>query len=252
MSGGQDDAEAAVSRLSAFGALDPGELAGLSEIAGPERVLSRGDILWREGDRLPGLFLLTDGWIASVREFENARLMIKAHMPGDLLGLPSLAFTRAGESAIALSEAIVRPLRLHSFGALFEAHPRVAAMTYMVSQQERMDLTDRMVRLQKGQPIARIAAMFAMLSERVSRAFPDGCEVQRLPLSNADLADLAGVSSAGLAAGLRTLREANILAWSRQRLTIFDAQALIALADLPHRKLAEDPHWMPSAGSPRF
>lgn len=240
--------EPAVARLHAFGALGDSELAGLSEIAGPERALRRHDELWREGNRLPGLFLLVNGWMASIRDGgDGTRRLFKVHLAGDVLGLPSLAFEAAGETMSALTAATVRPLRLHSFGALFEAYPRLAAMTFMISQQERMELIDRLIDARRDDVTARIATTMILLSRRLEQLDPGSGGAYRLPLTNCDLADLVGISPSRLRSGIRVLRSANLLGWSGDRLTITDAEGLLRLADLPNRTIVEDSHWMPSA-----
>lgn len=239
------DGEAATARLSAFGSLEGTELVALAQLAGEERVLDRQEVLWEEGKRLPALFVLLDGWMISSVASRDRALTIKVHLPGDLLGLPSLAYAKAVETAVALTPAKLRPLALHSFGQLFEAHPRVAAIMFLVSQQERMVLTDRLVAAHTAGVTQRLARFLYQLLERVRRSFPATGDSFFLPLERDHVAQLIGTGSAQLAKAIKELRTANIVGWTGRWLTVIDLDALRTEADLPARELAEGAHWLP-------
>lgn len=239
--------EPATSRLGAFGALVGEEMDGLTHLAGEERTLDRGATLWVQGKRLPNLFILLDGWMASVVATGDGREMTaKIHLPGDLLGLPSIAFATATETITALTPTTLRPLALHSFGHLFEAHPRVAAMMFLVSQQERATLMDRLTSCQRGQPVHRVAAFFCQLLTRIRWSHPETTDSFFMPLGRQQVADLVGIGPSGLAAALDHLRGKNVMGWTRRTVTIADERALAALARLPERELVLDPHWFPA------
>ncbi|WP_260600081.1 Crp/Fnr family transcriptional regulator [Sphingomonas endolithica] len=243
-------ADRATARLSAFGSLHETELSGLSRLAGAERRLERKETVWREGERLPSLFILLDGWMASTTLACNKRqFMVKVHLPGDVIGLPSLAFKAAAETTIALTAVTLRPLPLHSLGRLFEAQPRIAAMMFLVSQQERMNLTDRLVSNASKSIEARLAALVIQLCERVERSYPDTGDGFHLPLTRHDLADMVGITVTRLTDALKQLRAAEVLGWSHGLLTIIDREALKAIANLPSRQLAQDALWFPTSGN---
>lgn len=243
-----DDGEPATARLSAFGSLEGTELAGLAQLAGPIRKLDRGQLLWRAGKRLPALFVLLDGWMVSSVSASNGRdVAVKVHLPGDVLGLPSLAFSQAAETTAALTSVEVRPLGLHSFGHLFEAHPRVAAMMFLVSQQERMLLMDRLVAAHTAAPRQRLAAFLWRLLERVQRSYPGTGDSFLMPLQAGHVADLIGVSASQLTDAVKQLRLNDVAGWTKGRVTILDVEALRAEAGLPARQLASDAHWLPAA-----
>lgn len=241
------DAGGATARLNAFGALEASELADLRAAAGPERVLGAEDTLWREGDRLPGLSLLVEGWAASTMSFgDGRRQMLKIHLAGDVLGMPSLAMTAAAETLVALSPVRVRSLPLYSLGHLFESHPRLAAMLFLVSQEERVHLMDRLASVGRTGATQRLAAVIVHLRDRVERSFPDTGDSFRLPITLEDLADLVGLDTGRTRQALDALREENLAGWSGDRMTILDLDALRRLSDLPARQVVDDPAWLPA------
>ena len=239
------DGEPAIARLSAFGSLEGTELVGLAQLAGEKRLLDRNEVLWEEGKRLPALYVLLDGWMISSDAAHGRAVTIKVHLPGDVLGLPSLAYATAAETAIALTPARLRPLALHSFGQLFDAHPRIAAIMFLVSQQERMVLTDRLVAAHTAGVRQRLAQFLYQLLDRVRRSFPDTGDSFFLPLGRDHVADLIGVNAAQLAKAVKELRAANVVGWTGRLLTIIDLDALRAEAGLPTRELVRGAHWLP-------
>lgn len=238
--------EPATARLSAFGSLEGTELAGLAQLAGPPREFDRGDTVWQEDARLPSLFVLLEGWMVSRMSSGGRRdLTLKVHLPGDVLGLPSLAFATAAETTVAITPVKLCPLSMHSFGHLFETHPRVAAMMFLVSQQERVDLLDRLVAAQTASVVQRVAAFVCRLLDRVKRSYPDTADAFFLPMTRQHVADIVGTSLPQLTNALKELRAENILGWTNQLLTVVDIDALRAKAELPSRQLAANAHWLP-------
>ena len=222
---------------------------GLSQLAGEERLLDRTERLWEEGRKLPAIYVLLDGWMISQVSGRDRVVTIKVHLPGDVLGLPSLAYATAAETAVALTAARLRPLALHSFGQLFEAHPRVAAIMFMVSQQERMVLTDRLVAEHTASVRQKLAQFLCRILERVRRSFPDTGNSFYLPLDRNHVADLVGAKSAQLAKAIKELRAANVVGWTSGLVTIVDLDALRTEANLPDRELDRGAHWLPIVDS---
>lgn len=239
--------ESATSRLDAFGSLEDTELAGLAKMAGAKKAIAKGERLWRQDGRLPSLYLLLDGWMVSTTVVGGGRdLTTKVHLPGDLLGLPSLAFSAATESVVAITAAQLRPLALHSFGHLFESHPRIAAMMFLVSQQERAALTDQLAISYTGTSLQRVATFYHRLLERMRRSQPETTDSFSLPLRRQHVADLVGISGAQLAGALKQLRSDEVLGWSGSVVTVFDSVALSKVAKAPTRQVVHDAHWFPT------
>lgn len=236
----------ATARLSAFGSLDPTELAGLTQFGGSEQILGLGETLWKEGDRLPGLFVLLDGWMVSTMSTSASdSVTVKIHLPGDILGLPGLAFVRSPQHATALTRVRLLPISLASFGRLFSSHPRVAAIMFLVSQQERLELMDKLAARATSDVTQRLAAFVNGLHARVKHSFSDTGDAFPLPLRRRHVADLIGATLPQLTGALKTMRAENVFGWSDRLLTIIDPVALDARAGLPSRRLAQDSFWLP-------
>lgn len=236
-----------VVRMAALASLNEDDLGKLSKIAGPQRTFARGEALHREGDSPPGLFLLLSGWTASSVTLENGgRQLLKVHMPGDMLGLPSLAFKAAVDTLVALSDAEVRVIAPAAIGKLFEHAPRLAAIMFLISQEERAMLMDRLTAMGRTDAATRVAAIILQLHARLLRNDPEAGDTFRIPLTQNDLADLAGVTLVHVNRVLQQMREDKLVDWRRQAITILDRDGLRRLAQLPQRELDREPAWLPA------
>lgn len=237
----------AIARFTAFADLGGGEISKLEAMPGTTRKLAPGEVLRSEGDLAPTMYLLHSGWTASSIEVAGgARQMIKVHLPGDLLGLPSLAFAQACDTIHALSKAVVSIVEPSAIGAIFDTNPRLAALLFLISQEERVRLMDRLASIGRTDAIGRIAALILQLHARVACNKPDAGDTFPVPLTQADLADLTGLSKVHVNRTLQQLRGEKIVRWSNRSVTIIDEGRLRDLAQLKPRQLARDLSWMPT------
>ena len=239
----------AISRFTAFAELGNSEISNLSAMPGTIRKLEPGEILRSEGDAPPTMYLLHSGWTASsIGVAGGSRQMIKVHLPGDLLGLPSLAFAQACDTIHALSPAVVSEVEAHAIGAIFRSSPRLAALLFLISQEERVRLMDRLASIGRTDAIGRVAALILHLHARVQCNKPEAGDTFHVPLTQADLADLTGLSKVHVNRTLQQLRGEKIVRWSSRSVTILDSERLRGLAQIPSRQLAKDLSWVPAAG----
>ena len=235
-------------RLSAFGTLTDKETELLKNLAGPLVTFPRGEALIVEGEPQTKCFLLLDGWTASTLTLPSGgRQMLKVHMPGDLLGTPGLAYGYGAETVTAFSDVTVATLALGPFGRLFEEAPRIAAMLFLISQEERVLLMDRIAAMGRSTAKERLATVLLQLRQRMMRSDPDGANSFRVPLTQIDLADLAGITSVHVSRVLQQLRDDGLVDWTRGVITIIDLPRLIELSGLPTRQAKPERSWLPAA-----
>lgn len=241
--------ESAISRFTAFADLSAKDLGDLLTLAGGRRTLQKGDHVSHEGHASAGLYLLLEGWTASSITFaDGSRQLIKVHLPGDMLGLPSLALRHCAESIVALTPIAIGVIPEAALGRLFELNPRLAALLFLISQEERVMLMDRLASLGATSAVRRLAALLLQIHARVLRSDPTATGAFDFPLSQRDVADLNGVSAVHLSRALRQLRAAKLLTWTRYRITMIDVPGLTALAGIAQRELNQNARWLPMPG----
>lgn len=238
----------AVTRLAAFGTLSGDELGHLAGMAGPPRQLKRGALIRGEETDCANLCLLIDGWAASAISLaDGCRQLTMVALPGDMLGMPALAVREPIDGVIAITQVMVLDIPVREVGRLFVDQPRLAAMLFLVSQEERMFEMERLALLGQAKAHARLAALLLRLSERIGQ--PDGtpADVFPMPLTQQDLGDLIGVSAVHVNALVKNLRQSEIASVVRRVLHIHDRAALTRAAGVARWRRSV-PRWLPHEG----
>jgi CRP/FNR family transcriptional regulator, anaerobic regulatory protein len=236
----------AIKRLTAFGALQPEELLFLRSIAGEKKQVPRGTMLRHQEESGQPLYLLLEGWTASVVMFPGGeQQMIKVHIPGDMLGLPSLAVTGSPDGIIALTNVTVRAVDPSGLRSMFEDHPRVAALLFLISQEERVEAMNRMALLGRGSAAARFAGFILHLHRRLRRADETVGMKFEIPLTQHHFGDLIGVTTVHVNRTVQEFRAQGYIRLSRKLIEILNYEALVELAGLPELAIEQNAGWLP-------
>ena len=234
-----------VARFKAFTCADDNDIDTFRRIAGPPIALRRGEILRMQGAPDPQVYMLLSGWVAcSIIVGDGARQIVKVHVPGDLVGMPSLAAATATDTIDALCPATLGVIETSAIGKLFASNPRLAALLFLIAQQERVLLMERLASIGRTSAVSRVAALMLELRTRLRRNDPTIDQVLPAPLTQEDIGDLTGLTPVYVNRTLRQMRTSGIATWRRGTITINDRGALITLASLP--RIAErDTSWIP-------
>ena len=218
---------AALVRFRAYGNLSQSELGAMMPMVVAPRQLKRGALLQEEGQRTTRIHLLLQGWTASsIMVPDGKRQILKVHLAGDLIGLPGLSVMEAPDTVVALTDVTVGQIDLHALGALFRDNPRVAALLFLIAQEERLMLMDRLTLVGRRDTAGRLAGMLLQLHTRMLRQDPTIGDTLDTPLTQADLADMIGVTLVHINRTLMDFRERGIVTWARHRAVIRDRAAL--------------------------
>jgi len=193
------------------------------------RSFARHDVLCSAGDRAEALHLVASGRLAvSVSLPSGATAMLSVLGAGDYFGELALMRTSTRRTATirALEPAITLAIGGAAFRRLCEQRPRVErALTTLLADQ--VDSLSRHL----------LEALYEGLDARVNRrlaelahTYGNGDAVVVLPLTQAQLAELAGGTRPTVNQILRRLEARGVIALGRGRVTVLDATALAGAA----------------------
>ena len=235
-----------LTRFDAYATLLPREIEALMPLVQEQCSFKKGALLQQQGDRSVTLYLLLQGWTASTMAVASGeRQMLKVHMCGDLIGLPSLPISEAADSVIALTDVAACVVSLHAIGQLFEDSPRLAALLFLISQEERLLLMDRLTTVGRVEADGRLACFLLQTADRLRRLDPNVTDVLNIPLTQKDYSDLVGINEAHLSRVIRRWREEGLIKWQRNQITILNEGRLRDLAAIPRRRLVKEQSWLP-------
>jgi len=193
------------------------------------RRFAKGEILVREGEPADGLHIVESGHLVVRRNLATGQnVMLDVVGPGAVLGEVALVLPSRTRSATvaALDDCSTRVLSVTAFSALSREHPGV---TSAVSRL----LAERVERLTAQLSEALHVAVDERVARRVVRVAEIFGGVRRgteVPLTQQDLADLAGATRPTVNQSLQKLAAAGAVELFRGGVRVADAAVLRSLA----------------------
>lgn len=237
-----------IHRFRALADLTPAEVELLVTLGEPETVRRRGETFQREGDTVGGFHLHIRGWIASSIILRSGnRLIQKVHLPGDMLGTPTMVLARAADTLTAITEAATAFVPYERFGRLFEVAPRLAALFIVAVQMERLALMDMLAITGNASAREQLARLLVDLHTRLTPIGAVQDDAFDLPLTQEVIGDLLGLTGVHVNRTVRSLEEDGLIARTGHRVRLLDLDRLRQLSPLPPRQPGFEPAWLPAA-----
>lgn len=192
---------------------------------GRRRKFERNEVIFHEGDVADSVHLVDRGRVAvrtSTSLGDTATLAVLG--PGEIFGELGLltASGRRTASAVALEATETLRIDRHAFERLRRHHPSIDRLIMRTLAEKVGALTELLM-----------DALFVPVDTRVirrllslTRLYGDGGRGVVIPLTQQDLAELAGTSRATVNRVLGEMEETGAVAVSRRRIKILDAQTL--------------------------
>jgi CRP/FNR family transcriptional regulator, cyclic AMP receptor protein len=210
--------------------LTPDERRVLQDLGG-NRKYPPGATMCVEGDPATHVFILLGGWVKVLSQTENgAQAVLALRGDGDLVG--ETAGETAGRRnatirAIGAVQALI--VGYERFSSFLDTHPG-AGRAYRRVVTRRWSDADTMLRKRSvtsgGQ---RLAGLILDLATRYGSRAGSAVDLV-LPLSQEELASLAGTSRATVARALANWRERGFIRTGQHRITVIDPAALQRVA----------------------
>lgn len=228
--------------------LTDSEHQALHRLEERQRVLRRGATLQRENESADELFVLRKGvMMSSVLLDDGSRQILRFLFPGDMIGTASLVYRDAPETLTTLSEATVCPFEKGAFSELTAAHPRLAGLIYVVSQIERVALTDRLASLGRTSAKARVGALLLELRNRQRTTDKSIVDEFTLGLTQEEIGDATGLTAVHVNRMLRQLEDDGMIARTGGKVRLLDDAALAHASNYVDRFEGLDLSWLPAA-----
>ncbi|MGN6058149.1 MAG: Crp/Fnr family transcriptional regulator [Sphingomicrobium sp.] len=230
-------------RFNEFVSLTRAEIELIENAVGERVHLRRHQVIRSQGDPVRDVYLLSEGWVGCcVDVAAGTRQMVKVHLPGDMLGTPSLTLTSAAETLIALTRVTVEVIPVAEFSKLFMTAPRIAAAMYLAAQKERVFLMDRLTSVARTSAAQRLAAFLLNVYDRLTVVGLDE-PMFDLPLSQDELADVLGITAVHANRTLFHLAESGFIARRGKSITILDVPGMRSFGAMPQRRFERSRDW---------
>lgn len=197
-----------------------------------EKSFSGGEDIVRIGDEPENSNLLLDGFVCRYRDLENGgRQILALHVPGDFIDLQSLLLKVMDHSLQAVGPcriAIVPHEKLKRVTANF---PHLTRMLWLSPLIDAAIHREWLLGLGRRSARARAAHLICELYTRLSIVGLASNYRFALPLSQRLMAEALGISAVHANRSIQALRNAKLIDWELDRLTIRNWDQLVALAE---------------------
>jgi CRP/FNR family transcriptional regulator, anaerobic regulatory protein len=200
-------------------------------VVGNDKVFPPGQPLVTAGGASDMIFRIRTGWLVRSRTLpDGRRQIISLYLPGDLVGVKSLLFTRQPDAIECLTGATVGVIHHADLHRLCEQHCEVAFRLMWHIADEEFRLHKWMISLGRGTAEERLALMFLDLRDRLRRLGLTSSESFRLPMTQQHIGDHLGLTVVHVNRMLRRFREARMMTLKAGMAMIHDADALQRIA----------------------
>jgi CRP-like cAMP-binding protein len=212
--------------------LSGGEEQVLRECVGEIREVAAGKVLVRADVTLSESILLVDGMVARYKDLaDGQRQILELHVAGDFIDLHGFLLKRLEHhvgTLTAVRLAIVPHDRLRR---VTEEHPHLARMLWFSTLLDASIHRERILSVGRRTALARIAHLLCELYVRLEIVGLARERRFQLPLTQADIADVTGLTSVHVNRMLKKLRDDELLTFRSGEVVIHDWDRLQRTAE---------------------
>lgn len=222
---------------AAWAPLLPGD-GNADQFAGTAFNLRQHQHVMRGLERPDFLYQITHGWAGRYRLLSDGRRQITAlYLPGDLCDPCWLDGSRASQSVVALTPLQTSRIARRDLEAHVSADPAMMKSLLRQARFAHQIHSEWLVNLGRKNAMERLAHLLCELYCRLSiSGHVSGASCQ-MPLTQLDLADVAGLTPVHVNRTLQEMRAQRLIELQSRRLTILDWAALRRMAWF-------DPHYL--------
>jgi CRP/FNR family transcriptional regulator, cyclic AMP receptor protein len=188
------------------------------------RPFGRGEVVFHEGDPADSLHLIVSGRFAvRIRTPLGDTTLLAIYGPGDAFGELALVAPPSHRSAtvVALEAAETRSVFREDFEALRKRHPGVDRILVSLLADRIREMNERLLEAHYVDAETRVRRHLRQLAAVYER---DGTSV--IPLTQEEMAEIAGTSRATVNRVLREEERRGVIELKRGRTTIVDPEQL--------------------------
>lgn len=219
--------------------LDSADTALLDHYVKRKRMLKRGEVLYRVGEKFTSVYAIRSGSVKTSISTDDGRLQITGfHVPGELLGLNALDEKHYNCEAAALETSSVCEISLECFEELAQQIPSVHYQMLRMMSREIKHNQELMLLLGKKNAEERLATYLLSLSRRFAMRNYSPTQFN-LSMSRSDIGNYLGIAEETVSRIFSRFQEEGLIVSERRHIVLNDIKRLSAIAREPHAVTAQ-------------
>jgi CRP-like cAMP-binding protein len=225
--------ETFVNRLLLRSPLDDAEIAAIVRLPWQSDRVAAGQELVGFGERTSMTYLVEAGAIGRYSQMRNgARQIVAMHIAGEMADLCAVVLPKSSWAYQALIPSTVLQIAHADLLGLCTQYPAIATAFWRDCTVDMAIMSEWMVSIARRPAESRLAHLICELQSRYQQArltAPDGSFT--FPVTQAQLADILGITSIHVNRMVRSLRERGLASVSKSVVAVHDRPALERLAE---------------------
>jgi CRP/FNR family transcriptional regulator, anaerobic regulatory protein len=227
----QSCSDCALNQLCLPASIGGEDMIKLDSMVKQRRPLERGELLYREGDPHPSLFVVRAGSLKTYVTLPEGDVQILGfHIAGELIGFDGLAGKGNRCSAEALEHSSLCEVPLESLSDVAMRIPGLQRQLLRIMGREFDREQHHPVMMGRKQAMSRLAIFLRSLSERLESIGHDP-SLLNLTMSRQELANYLGLVIETVSRLFSRMQALGVLKVERRNVHILDRAALAALAE---------------------
>jgi len=207
-------------------AMDAAEVERLDRVVRSKRPLSRGELLYRQGEPMRSLYVSRDGaFKTTATDADGNAQVLGIHLSGEIIGLDGFGSGYHQTDAEALQAASVCELPLERLESLLAQLPSLQRQVLRVVGRGRDQDQSHLEILGRRHADERMLLFLHSLRERYRLLSRDPDRIT-LPMSREDMASYLGVVLETVSRSLGRLQDEGLIHVRGRQLQILDAERL--------------------------
>lgn len=230
-----------VQRLSHFAALSPEEARAVESAVAKVKTLDPHQDIIHRGDIRSFVTALLEGYACRYTTMpEGGRQITAILLPGDFCNLSLFLRRRMDQNVSTFTACTVAEIPHAAIFGLMEAHPRIVRALWWSTLVDEAILREWAIGLGRRSALQRMAHLLCEMLVRLQAAGLAVDHSCRLPLTQADLSDVLGLSTVHTNRILQELRRHDLIVLKGDALAITDWEGLQELCEFNRSYLDPD------------
>lgn len=213
--------------------LDEEDLRHLARFEAKPKAVGRDVELLREGDPYDRTGILLEGWCLRYKMLpDGRRQVVNFVLPGSFLGFYANVFETLNHSVLTLGDCRVAWFNPQYMTDIFAERPKLALSIVWDNAREESVLMERLASLGRRSAYERVAHLIVEVCKQVGWSGGLAKGDERLPFSQAVLADALGLSTVHISRNVSRMRREGLIGkTSRGGLVVLDLTGLMGICD---------------------
>ncbi len=235
---------ALVQKLARRDDLSAAEREALGRLLGPERRVSAGSLIIQPGDRPGHSTFLVSGFCARYSlTFSGDRQLTEINVPGDFVDLHSMLMKQMDHGIVALSDCVIAPAQHSDLRRITEQYPHLTRLLWLETVIDGAIHRQWLVTMGRQNAASRLAHLICELYLRLEAAGHASERRFTVPLTQADLGDVLGLTPVHVNRVMMELRHHDLIGWKGAQVAILNWDELVTFGefDPTYLRLRRDP-----------